>query len=70
MTKKASRHLALPWTQAEDDELRALALTDASPRDIAIQLNRSEIAIRSRANKLHVLLKKTTLKILKAEGKA
>ena len=65
MTKGPGRHLALPWTQAEDDELRALALTDASPRDIGIQLNRTEIAIRSRANKLHVLLKKTTLKILK-----
>ena len=67
MTKEAGGVPSRPWTQAEDHELRALALTDASTREIAIQLNRTAIAVRARARKLHVILGKTTLKILKAK---
>jgi hypothetical protein len=67
MTKEPARLPVRPWTQADDDELRALALTDASTREIAIQMNRTEIAIRSRAYKLHVILRKTMLKTLKAK---
>ena len=61
MTKSA-RPAARPWTQADDDKLRALVLTRASTREIGRQLDRSIFAIRSRAQELHIILKKVTVK--------
>jgi hypothetical protein len=71
MTKPA-RPASRPWTQADDDKLRAMVLTDATPKDIGHQLGRSVIAIRSRAQLLNIILKKVTVKRpvgLKVKGK-
>jgi hypothetical protein len=51
-----------PWTPEDDARLQSLALTDADVRDIGMQLNRTENAIRSRANRLNIELRKLTLK--------
>ena len=50
--------LSRPWTQAEDDKLRRLALTGLSSRAIGIQMNRTETAVRSRAKQRPVILRK------------
>ena len=47
-----------PWTQADDDKLRRLALTGLSVRAIGIRMNRTETAVRSRARQLQVILRK------------
>ena len=47
-----------PWTQADDDKLRRLALTGLSSKAIGIQLNRAEAAVSSRAKQLPVSLRK------------
>ena len=39
-----------PWTPEDDERLRSLALSDVKAREIGIQLNRTEHAIRSRAH--------------------
>jgi hypothetical protein len=52
------------WTQADDDKLRRLALTGLSSRAIGIRMNRTEIAVRSRARQLQVILRKISLKQL------
>ena len=63
MTEPA--HLASPpWTQADDDKLRRLALTGLSSRAIGIRMNRTETAVRSRARQLQVILRKFRLKQL------
>lgn len=46
------RFSARPWTQTDDNKLRALALTGASSRLIGVQMNRTETAVRSRAGRL------------------
>jgi hypothetical protein len=51
---------ARPWTQTDDDKLRALALTGASSRSIGEQMNRAETPVRSRAGRLKIILKKST----------
>ena len=38
-----------PWTPEDDERLRSLALTDVKAREIGMQLNRTEHAVRSRA---------------------
>ena len=48
------RFSARPWTQADDDKLRALAVAGASSRAIGVQMNRTEAAVRSRAARLKV----------------
>jgi hypothetical protein len=53
-----------PWTQADDDKLRKLALTGLSSRAIGIRMNRTETAVRSRARQLQVILRKIRLKQL------
>ncbi len=53
-----------PWTQADDDKLRKLALTGLSSRAIGIRMNRTETAVRSRAKQLQVILRKIRLKQL------
>jgi hypothetical protein len=47
-----------PWTQAEDDTLRRLALTGLSSTAIGIRMNRTETAVRSRAIQMQVILRK------------
>src|SRR5258707_9276844 len=53
-----------PWTQADDDKLRRLAVTGLSSRAIGIRMNRTETAVPSRARQLQVILKKIRLKQL------
>jgi hypothetical protein len=54
--KERRRFSARPWTQAEDDELRVLANAGASSRAIGMKMNRTEIAVRSRASRLNIIL--------------
>jgi hypothetical protein len=49
-----------PWTPTDDDRLRALAIAGASAKAIAIELDRSQIGIRSRAVRLKIILIKST----------
>src|ERR1700686_1481044 len=56
--KEPARHASLPWTQAEDDNLRKLALAGASSGEIGHQLNRTISSARSRARRLNIILKK------------
>jgi hypothetical protein len=56
------RFAARPWTQADDDKLRALALAGASTRAIAQQLDRTITAVGSRAKRLNIVLKKVKKK--------
>jgi hypothetical protein len=47
-----------PWTHADDDKLRGLALTGLRVRAISIRLSRTETAVHSRARRLQVILRK------------
>ena len=47
-----------PWTQADDDKLRRLALTGLSVRAIGIRMRRTDTAVRSRARQVQVILRK------------
>jgi hypothetical protein len=53
-----------PWTQADDDKLRRLALAGLSSTAIGIRMNRTETVVRSRAKQLRVILRKIKLKQL------
>jgi hypothetical protein len=53
-----------PWTQADDDKLRRLALTGLSSRAIGIRMNRTDTAVGSRARQLQVILRKIRLEQL------
>jgi hypothetical protein len=53
-----------PWTPADDDKLRRLALTGLSARAIGIRMNWTETAVRSRARQLQLILRKIRLKQL------
>ena len=56
--KELRRFSARAWTQADDDKLRVLAVAGASSGSIGVQLNRTEIAVRSRAAPLKIMLRK------------
>jgi hypothetical protein len=56
--KELRRLSTRPWPQSGDDKLRALAIAGASSRAIGIQMNRTEAAVRSRAARLKIILKK------------
>jgi hypothetical protein len=60
--KEPGRFAARPWTRADDETLRSLALKGVDVRVIGRQLNRTAIAVRSRANRLNILLRKPTQK--------
>lgn len=47
------------WTQADDDELRRLAVGGATSKAIGSQIERSEKAVRARANRLRVLVSRS-----------
>jgi hypothetical protein len=50
------RSSSRPWTPTDDDRLRALAITGASSKAIGVQMDRTQIAIRSRAVRLKIIL--------------
>ena len=52
------RHAPKLWTREEEEELRALILSGKSPEAIAVRFNRTPKAIRNKANKLNLPLKK------------
>ena len=58
------RFAARPWTQADDDTMRALVLAGASTRAIAHQLFRTIAAVGSRAKRANIGLKKVKKKRL------
>jgi hypothetical protein len=53
-----------PWTRADDDKLRRLALAGLSVRAIGIRMSRTETAVHSRARRLQVILRKIRRKQL------
>ena len=54
-----ARHFASrPWTQAEDDTLRCLALKGLSSTAIGVRMNRAETDVHSRARQMQVILRK------------
>jgi hypothetical protein len=57
-----------PWTSHEDIVLQRLAAAEKYAVAIAVEMNRSESAIRSRASKLNIMLA-TARGRLKAKGK-
>jgi hypothetical protein len=59
---ESGRFAARPWTPADDEILRSLALRGVDARVIGSQLDRTTVAVRSRARRLNILLKKTTPK--------
>jgi hypothetical protein len=59
-TNPASR----PWTHADDNKLRRLALTGLSTRAISIRMSRTETAVHARARRLQVTLRKIRRKQL------
>src|SRR5258706_5041360 len=61
---ETGRFATRPWTPADDEVLRSLALNGVDPREIGRQLNRTGVAVRSRAARLNILLKKTKRKRL------
>ena len=52
------RHKQKLWTREEEEELRALILSAKSLEAIAKKLNRTPSAIRNKAHKLKLLLKR------------
>jgi hypothetical protein len=56
------RFATRPWTPEDDEIPRSLALRGVDARVIGSQLNRTAVAVRSRARRLDILLKKTTRK--------
>ena len=59
---ETGRFASRPWTPADDEILRSLALRGVDARVIGSQLNRTAVAVRSRARRLNIFLKKTTPK--------
>jgi hypothetical protein len=57
--KEVGRFATRPWTPADDEILRSLALRSVDARVIGSQLNRTAVAVRSRARRMNILLKKT-----------
>jgi len=48
-----------PWTLEEDELLRSLALSGASVAAMAKRLQRSQAAVRNRANRLNIVVAKS-----------
>jgi hypothetical protein len=53
------RYAARAWTQIDDEKLRALVLNGLNSRSIGVQLDRTEVPVRTRARRLDIILKKT-----------
>jgi hypothetical protein len=54
--KGLRRFSARPWTEADDNILRALAMIGLSARWIGVQMNRTGAAVRSRIRRLKITL--------------
>jgi hypothetical protein len=71
--KEVGRFATRPWTPADDEILRSLALRGVDARVIGSQLNRTAVAVRSRARRMNILLKENQTEALsdglKAKGK-
>ena len=48
-----------PWTQEDDNELRRMATAGAISKAIAAQLQRSDKAVRARAARLRIVLRRS-----------
>jgi hypothetical protein len=57
--KEIRRFSGRPWTQADDDKLQMLVIAGASLGEIGVQLNRTESAVRWRAGRLKIILRKS-----------
>jgi hypothetical protein len=57
--KELSRFSARLWTEADDNMLRALAMTGLSARWIGVQMNRTGAAVRSRMRRKKISLIKS-----------
>ena len=55
---ETGRVAARPWTPADDEVLRSLALKGVDARGIGNRLNRTADAVRSRAKRLNILIRK------------
>jgi len=55
---RRGRFFLCPWTQADDDQLRALLADEDDVRTIGIEMSRTIQAVRNRANRLKTLLKR------------
>jgi hypothetical protein len=67
--KELRRFSARPWSKSDDDKLRALAIAGATSRAIGAQMDRTEMAIRSRAARLKIILRKSNQRRIQvAEG--
>jgi hypothetical protein len=53
-----------PWTLADDDKLRTLAVAGLSLTAISVRMGRTETVIRSRAERLRIVLRKIRRKQL------
>ncbi len=59
---ETGRFATRPWTPEDDEILRSLALGGVDARVIGRQLNRTAVAVRSRARRLNIPLQKTARK--------
>jgi hypothetical protein len=50
-----------PWTEKDDNELRTMAVAGAGSRAIGMRMNRTGAAVRTRAAKLKIILRKRKL---------
>jgi hypothetical protein len=57
--KELRRFSARLWTEADDNMLRALAMTGLSARCIGVQMSRTGAAVRSRIRRLKITLIKS-----------
>lgn len=53
------RFATRPWTRADDEILRSLVLKGTDARGIGTRLNRTAVAVRSRARRLNIPLRNT-----------
>jgi hypothetical protein len=59
---ETGRFATRPWTPADDEILRSMVLRGVATQVIGSQLDRTAVAVRSRARRLNILIKKTTPK--------
>jgi hypothetical protein len=57
--KEIRRFSKRQWTQSDDDKLRTLVIAGASLTEIGAQLNRTATAVRPRAGRLKIILRKS-----------
>jgi hypothetical protein len=60
--KEGGRFTTRPWTPEDDEILRSLAFNGVGARAIGSQLDRTAVAVRSRARRMNILLIKAKRK--------